>query len=200
MRKTAIIFLLFTITLHGFAQEVPARQDTLPAPATDSVLIKKNGKIITVESYAKRYQPRKALLYAAVLPGMGQIYNKKYWKVPLVYGGFAIITSIGIYYNQRYEQYKSDLFYVLENPGSTSPGNNYTEAQLRSLTDAYRRQRDFFIILDAFWYILQMVDAHVDAHLKEFDLNPQLKVSLAPSVQTNYLVGQSTGLSLTFKF
>src|SRR5205809_2292259 len=151
MRPSAIIFGLWLLALQGFSQEVPARQDTLPAPPPDSVLIKKNGKVITVESYAKRYQPRKALLYAAVLPGMGQIYNKKYWKVPLVYGGFAFITSVAVVYNQRYEKYKNELFYVLENPGSTSP-SKYTEEQLRTLTDAYRRQRDFFIILDAFWY------------------------------------------------
>jgi hypothetical protein len=199
MRTSAIILCLFLFSQPVIAQQQPARQDTLPAPPPDSVLINKNGKVLTVESYAKRYQPRKALLYAAVLPGMGQIYNKKYWKVPLVYGGFAFITSVAVIYNQRYEKYKNELFYVLENPSSTSP-SGYTEEQLRTLTDAYRRQRDFFIILDAFWYILQMVDAHVDAHLKEFDLNPQLKVSLAPSVQQNYLSGRSTGLSLTLKF
>jgi hypothetical protein len=198
MRFPAIIFCLCLLATHGYSQEVPARQDTLPAPPPDSVQIKKNGKVITVESYAKRYQPRKALLYAAVLPGMGQIYNKKYWKVPLVYGGFAFITWAAVYYNNKYEQYKNDLFYVLENPGSTVGG--YTEAQLRSITSAYRRQRDFFIILDGFWYILQMIDAHVDAHLKEFDLNPQLKVSLSPSTQQNYLTGRTTGFSLTFKF
>ena len=90
-------------------------------------------------------------------------------------------------------------FLLLSTPGSTSP-DGFSETQLRSITDTYRRQRDYFLILNAFWYILQMVDAHVDAHLKEFDLNPQLKLGLSPAVQQNYITGQTSGLTLTLKF
>jgi hypothetical protein len=200
MLKLPVIFLLLLCFQAASAQKVEVVTDTA-ATATDSIRIMKNGKVITVESYAKRYQPRKALLYAAVLPGMGQVYNKKYWKLPIVYGGFAVIVSIAITYNRFYQESRGQLFGTLAVPSVPPSGDfaGFTQAQLREVTDTYRRQRDYFIIIGAFWYILQMVDAHVDAHLKEFDLNPQLKVSFRPSVQ-NTLVGQATGMSLVFTF
>lgn len=198
MFRLSKILIVSVIATTSFAQEVEVVRDTIKNPS-DSLQIRKGGKIITIESYAKRYQPRKALLYAAVLPGMGQVYNKKYWKLPIVYGGFYVLTSFAVAYNRLHDKYKMELFGLLENPGSTSP-SKFSESQLRSITDNYRRQRDYFLILNAFWYLLQMVDAHVDAHLKEFDLNPQLKMSFSPSVQQNHMIGQTSGLSLTLKF
>lgn len=198
MLRLSVILMVSAIAIPSFAQEVEVVRDTIKIPS-DSLQIRKGGKIITIESYAKRYQPRKALLYAAVLPGMGQVYNKKYWKLPIVYGGFYVLTSFSLAYNRLHDKYKAELFGLLENPGAKAP-SGFSEAQLRSITDNYRRQRDYFLILNVFWYFLQMIDAHVDAHLKEFDLNPQLRISVSPSVQQNYLIGQSSGVSITLKF
>ena len=198
MLRLSVIFMVSVIAVPSFAQEVEVVRDTLKIPS-DSLQIRKGGKIITIESYAKRYQPRKALLYAAILPGMGQVYNKKYWKLPIVYGGFYVLTSIAVKYNQLHDKYKAELFGLLENPGAKAP-SGFSETQLRSITETYRRQRDYFLILNTFWYFLQMIDAHVDAHLKEFDLNPQLKISVSPSVQQNYMIGQTSGVSITLKF
>lgn len=197
MLRVLFILILVMCIRAAFAQQVEVVTDTTRTSG-DSILVMKNGKIITVEAYAKRYNPRKALLYAAVFPGLGQIYNKKYWKVPLVYGGFAMITTIAAAYQQLHDKYKAELFDNLRTGAATSPSGYNTQA-LRDVVDAYRRQRDYFIIIGAFWYLLQMVDAHVDAHLKEFDLNPQLKLSLTPSVQRT-LVGQASGVSLTLTF
>lgn len=185
--------LTLCITSSAIAQQVEIETDTTLA---DSLIIRRHGKIIDPKAYAERYVPRKALLYSAVLPGMGQVYNKKYWKLPLVYGGFYMLTYVAFRYNDLYNQYKTELFDVVRDPGYTPP-SGYTESQLRSITEYYRRQRDFFLILDGFWYILQIVDAHVDAHLREFDLNPQLKVSLGPSLQSNPLIGTAPGFGIT---
>ena len=198
MFRILVILALGMVATSSFSQQTEVVNDSI-LQTRDSIRVNKNGKIITIASYAKRYQPRKALLYAAVLPGAGQVYNKKYWKLPLVYGGFYAITYGVVYYNNAYTKYKSELFGVLETKSATSP-SGFTEEQLRTIIDETRRQRDFFIIMDAFMYIIQMVDAHVDAHLKEFDLNPQLKVSLTPTVQQNALTGSTSGFSLTFKF
>ena len=70
---------------------------------------------VLLKSYAARYDPRKALLYAAVVPGLGQIYNKKYWKLPLVYGGFFAIGYAINFYQDNYKTYKVQLFYNLDN-------------------------------------------------------------------------------------
>ena len=125
------------------------------------------------------------------------MYNKKYWKVPLVYGGLLGLIAVVKFYNDQQILYKKELFYMLDNPTlQYYPGTFITTTALRTAIDQSRRQRDYFTILTGFMYILQMVDAHVDAHLKEFDLNPQLHVRLEPSM----LPGNSVGMGLTLKF
>jgi hypothetical protein len=159
---------------------------------------------VLIQSYAARYDPRKALFYAAVVPGMGQIYNKKYWKLPLVYGGFIAIGYAINFYQEGYTKYKKELYYNLENgytaDNASRPGDYYTTGNYRRIVDQYRRERDFMIILGAGVYLLQIVDAHVDAHLKEFDLNPNLQLSLRPSIDQSALTGQLTGMSLVLRF
>ena len=174
--------------------------DTLIAEGPDTVLLK---------SYATRYDPRKAILYAAVLPGLGQIYNKKYWKLPLVYGGFFGIGYAINFYQGNYKTYKAQLFYSLDNgftddtdintDDETNP-SGYTTGQLRTIVDKSRRERDFWTIMMGAMYLLQMVDAHVDSHLKEFDLNPNLQVSIQPSFEQNEMLGQQNSLSVIIKF
>ncbi|CAN5344640.1 hypothetical protein BH10BAC4_BH10BAC4_11190 [soil metagenome] len=197
-RIVAFIFLILIGSISAFAQEVEMTLDSAKV-ANDSLVTLKNGKVVNIKSYSARFNPRKALLYSAILPGAGQVYNKKYWKVPLVYGGFVILGSFAAAYNSLYNKYRHELIGVVADPNfPTSKG--YTEAQLRTVVDTYRRQRDFFIIINGFWYLLQLVDAHVDAHLKDFDLNPQLKLSLRPDVQQNGLTGRTNGFAITLTF
>ena len=155
----------------------------------------------TIESYAKRYDPRKALFYSAVLPGMGQAYNKKYWKIPLVYGGFGVLISVAATYNELYTADREDYFSLINDPSNPqlSPGG-LTQDQLTNRMNTYRRERDFFIILNCFWYIIQLVDAHVDSHLKEFELNPKLQVRIEPMIENSMQLGRSTGIALKLRF
>lgn len=181
-----------------------------PCSGQDSLIVEADTVImetqdtVAIRSYAKRFSPRKAILYAAVLPGLGQIYNKKYWKLPLVYGGFIAIGYYINTYNNLYTEYKGYLFYNLENnlrgENDENPQIRLTTGQLRTIVDKARRERDFMIILMGGMYILQMVDAHVDAHLKEFDLNPNLQVSIEPTMNQDVWTGRTTGLALVFRF
>ena len=199
IKRLAIILLLF------FSAERLMAQDSLRV-ANDSLQIGGGPDTVLLKSYAARYDPRKALLYAAVVPGLGQIYNKKYWKLPLVYGGFFGIGYAINFYQDNYKTYKVKLFYNLDNglEGDTDINKNdpsgYTTGQLRTIVDKSRRERDFWVIMMGAMYILQMVDAHVDAHLKEFDLNPNLRVSIQPAVEQNELLGRQNSLSLVIKF
>jgi Family of unknown function (DUF5683) len=165
----------------------------------DTTLISKDAPIDTIRSYAKRFDPRKALLYAAVLPGSGQIYNKKYWKLPLVYGGFGLLIYSVNFYQSAYVKYKSELFITINDPTQLPP-SGLPQDQLRSIVDQARRQRDFYIVLTGLIYILQMVDAHVDAHLKEFDLNPKLQVKVEPRMTQDLMIGRSSGFAILFRF
>lgn len=193
MRLWGTILLAFNITL-SFAQEQTDSTKNLTLIDT----VGQNKRVETIESYPKRFDPRKATLYAAVMPGLGQVYNKKYWKVPLVYGGFGFLIYVVDIYQDQYLLFRKDLFYVINTGNPSETG--YTEDQLRTLVSRSRRERDYFIILTGIWYLLQMVDAQVDAHLKEFDLNPKLQVRIEPIMENSLLTGRSSGFSVKLRF
>jgi hypothetical protein len=193
------LVLIVCSSVESLAQEEKSVMTDSTAILSDSVLIRKGRKIYSVESYAARFNPRKALFYAAILPGAGQIYNKKYWKVPLVYGGFLGLLAVVKFYNDAEIKYSNELYTTIS-AGLQKSVQGHTVENLRTAVDLARRQRDYFTIITGFFYILQMVDAHVDAHLKEFDINPRLKVKLEPSMQNNYYVGTAYGMAVTFKF
>lgn len=195
MKKIVLVCVLIGASLSAFAQDSLRRvQDP------DAVFLKSDTATLT--SYASRYDPRKAILFAAILPGLGQVYNKKYWKLPLVYGGLVGLGYGVNFYQKGYKEFKGGLFDLLESGEETIElrGYKFTEDNLRRIVNQYRRERDFFIILTAGMYLLQMVDAHVDAHLKEFDLNPNLQVKIQPTMNNDMFTGRTTGLSLILKF
>jgi hypothetical protein len=197
MRNLLLLTILVCFTSLVRGQDAPAKiqRDTIFMRELDTTKIK---------TYAKRFNPRKALLFAAVVPGLGQVYNKKYWKLPLVYGGFYLLGRQIKVYNDFYTEYRGHLYYNLENNLGAATGLNpnvrLTTSQLRQAVDRGRRERDFFIILMGAMYVLQIVDAHVDAHLKEFDLNPDLKVSFEPTITQDALIGRQTGMAVIFRF
>jgi len=199
MRRAGLIGIFLISISFCFSQEI--RKDTLRSGNLADTLAQDDRPVEKIESYASRYDPRKALFYAAILPGMGQAYNKKYWKMPFVYGGFGFLLYVDAFYQSEYLKYREQLFEVVNNPssGGVSP-EGLTEDQLRTLVNQAKRERDFFIIITGFWYILQMVDAHIDSHLKEFDLNPKLQVKIEPMMENNLQMGRSTGIALKIRF
>ncbi len=196
MKQLILILLIFS-SCAALAQDkkIMSKDDSLIIESRDTVVLK---------TYAGRYDPQRALLLAAVVPGLGQIYNKKYWKLPLVAGGFIGIGYGFNFYNTYYQEYKKELFYNLENgfendSDKRGPGEP-TTGTYRNAVDFYRNKRDLMVLLMGGMYLLQIIDAHVDAHLKEFDLNPNLQVSIQPSMTQNDLTGRQTGVSLILKF
>ena len=154
----------------------------------------------------------KATTLSLICPGAGQIYNKSYWRVPIVIGGFAT-TIYCIDWNDRgYQRFKKA--YRLradydQNPdlypnGSTDEfKGRYAATFLKNLRDSYRRNRDLCIILTAGLYILQAIDAHVDAHLRDYDISDDLSVNVTPMVSytpssmgdTSVAVGMNVALN-----
>ncbi|NNC85304.1 MAG: hypothetical protein HKN75_04425 [Bacteroidia bacterium] len=154
----------------------------------------------TAEEYKiKKHSPTKATLLSVVLPGSGQIYNKKYWKAPIVYGGLAAFTIATIDNDDKYQLYRDEYVYRLNNNDSTSNSNlaNFPTDVIQSRRDIFRRNRDISIISLSLVYVLQIVDAHVDAHLFEFNVDENLSLNIQPQMMPiqNSL---HTGLSLTF--
>ncbi|HYC87448.1 MAG TPA: DUF5683 domain-containing protein [Chryseosolibacter sp.] len=192
----AVFYLIATLLVTSLTCfHARAQNDSVIIEAEDTVLMKR---------HAARFDPRKALLFAAIAPGLGQVYNKKYWKLPLVYGGFAVLAWNIRNTHRSHAAFKEQLFYNIEHglgePNDRNPASGYTTLQLRSAVDRTKYRRDFWIIMMGGMYLLQIVDAHVDAHLKEFDLNPNLRVSIEPMVDKHALFGRQTGMSLRFTF
>lgn len=121
-------------------------------------------------------EPKKASVMSAILPAAGQVYNKKYWKVPIIYGlGGLLVYNIG-YQHQQYQYYKTELLRVL-NGGSYT--NNYSPQQLTLLKNDSKKWRDLSIAGLVVLYILNIIDAHVDAHFKTFDISDNLSIHIS---------------------
>ena len=137
--------------------------------------------------------PKKAGLYSAILPGSGQVYTKKYWKVPVIYGG--LITSA--YYinesNDLYQLYKSTYLNRLD--GDFTDNLNYSDSDLRTLTEHYRRNREVSALLFTLTYILNIVDASVNAHLFDYDVSEDLSLHIQP---VYFSKENASGFSLSF--
>ena len=146
----------------------------------------------TIEIPKKQFipDPGRALWLSAVFPGAGQIYNKSYWRAPIVVGGLASMVYVIDWNNRGFQRFKTaySLRADFEHnpdkyPEGVSPDEfkgRYSASYLKNLRDSYRRNRDLSLLLTAGVYIFQAVDAHVDAHLKDFDISDELSVELHP--------------------
>lgn len=133
---------------------------------------------LSIDSFMLDHSPRKAAMYSAVFPGMGQIYNKKYWKLPLVYGGLGALTYSTIWNSRKYTYY-FDLY-------SFMTDNGYDEWEGRTLQEvefyktSYLRSKNLLIILTVGFYVIQIVDANVDAHLIDYDISDDISLTVDP--------------------
>ncbi len=140
----------------------------------------------------KDKSPKKAALYSATIPGLGQIYTKKYWKVPIVYAG--IITSV-YFIDENNKQYKKYKNAALQSYETEQNQLGYTYSELKTLKDHYRRNRDvsYFSLIGI--YLLNIVDASVNAHLYNFDVSDDISINIKPHLS---LYNSGVTLSLNF--
>jgi hypothetical protein len=132
----------------------------------DTVPVKK-----TPRTFRMKKNPWIAVGLSAVLPGAGQFYNQSYWKIPVVLGAGGLLGYQVIRNNNRYNEYK-DLY---EQSLLITPGGN---TLLKEQRDNFRDQRDQFIIYFGIFYLINLVDAYVDAHLYDFDVSEEMRVSM----------------------
>lgn len=148
-----------------------------------------------------KYSPTKAGLYSAVLPGLGQYYNKKYWKIPIVWGAIGTGAGIVLWNEKQYTRYRNAYVAELNGlPHEFSDISGVTADVLGRTQDRAKRQRDYAIAITGLIYVLGIVDAVVDAHLYEQRNDPDL--ALKPTVIYDEFSKQNTkaGLSLTLRF
>jgi hypothetical protein len=198
LNKPWLLLYISSLLLSFSTSAVVAQTDT-------TTIVRKSPPADQVIKIRKRYNPRKATLFSAALPGLGQIYTRQYWKLPILYAGAGVLGYFIIENNREYiiwrDRYitqrtasESKLELPIKNPNT---GNPLSLDVLKRAKDYYRRNRDFTIILSGLAYALNIVDANVTAHLKDFDLSDDLSLSVQPSV--DQVAGLPvSGISLTF--
>jgi len=199
LKYCLIIIWLFAGT-HILAQ-ISAVQDSSTVKG-DSIVNQPTNLDIRpteIEMQEPEHSPTRATLLSAVIPGLGQAYNKKYWKIPLVWLGLGGFGYFIVWNNDQYQFYRRNLIYEIENDPDYPNETGLNQATLRSARDQYRRNRDQLVLYGILFYLVQVVDAHVDAHLIEFDVNQDLSVRLEPGYIPLNTGGSQIGMSLKFR-
>ena len=240
-RITAVVLLLLT-TVVGFAQEVDdVPEDSIFTISSDSLLIEEHASdSLFADSLQKQLSvmadanpplkvqkdwnkwvpdPKRALWLAIVFPGGGQIYNRKYWKLPLIYGGFMGCLYAMNWNNNMYKDYSQAFLDISDNDPNTASYNSYLHLGakitddnksrykeiFKSRSDKYRRWRDlsFFVMVGI--YAVSVIDAYVDAELSDFDISKDLSLKVRPTVisnksSVNPLYATSLGVNCSINF
>ena len=196
-----IFFLFITATLgRSYAQSNATISSSNPGVIVSSDSIKKTPP----DSLIKKHDPRKATRRSAIIPGWGQAYNREYWKIPLVYGALAIPAGLFVYNNNWYKKTK----YAYEAKYNAEVNNDTTglaaidpqlkglsTASLQSYRNSFRRDRDYSILFFLLAWGLNVVDATVYGHLKDFDVSNDLSMNVKPIFNPTT---RTPGVTLTF--
>ncbi|MEH6407890.1 MAG: DUF5683 domain-containing protein [Leeuwenhoekiella sp.] len=172
----------------------------------------KNTPEITAQdtTYVDNYlplKPAKVAFLSAVLPGLGQAYNRDYWKIPLVYGALGTGVVVAVYNNNEFQRYRTayknriagrpDEFTVTAEDGTIT--EIFTEDNLIDAQDFFRKRKELSILVTAGLYILQIIEANVDAHLSQYNVDDRLSVN--PFIKReDYNFSNTFGFSITYSF
>jgi len=125
--------------------------------------------------------PKRATILAVALPGAGQVYNKKYWKLPILYGGFVALAYAFDFNHQEYRFYRTQYIAATDGDSTTVPSIFGNADFFKSNRNFYKKNRDLAVIGAFGLYALQIIDAHVDAHLANFRISEDMELSIKPS-------------------
>ena len=202
-----VVILVFLISYGVKAQESSDKKQLLSDTISQNqpkliIGVQKKLEIDSIKGNTFKPDPMKVVWMAAIIPGYGQILNRKYWKLPLVYGGFLGCVYAISWNTGKYQSYKTAYRDIIDSDPTTntfleiipkgytinSPGiggiGTYTTT-LKTKQDFYRRYRDLSIIATIGYYAITMVDAYVDAQLYDFDISPDLTMHLQPTLIEN---------------
>lgn len=198
------LFFLYCLFLFSSVSSLAQKKEIIVTPKKDSTpVVTKKITTNKYDSASKAHSPRVAALRSAILPGLGQIYNKKYWKLPIIYGALGTCAGVFFYnlgnykdtrfaykvkYNMRVNHTDSSMFANIKN--NLKP---LSEESLRFYRNQFRRDIDYSALVFIILWGLNVVDATVDAHLKSFDVSPDLSIRIKPGYSD---LAKTNGLSL----
>ena len=193
MRRLGLLLILVAIASLGRAQDT---------------LILKDAPVETVVVKDKQHNPKTAT-WLALIPGAGQAYNHKYWKMPIVYAGFGTTIYFAVTNGSDYRLFRDAYDYKMGVKTDVSQhaieeSQKYSEENLITLRDYYRSNMELSWIITAAWYIIQVIDANVDAHFFYYDVGDDLTLQIEPQFnrinEFNLGYGNNIGLSLKLNF
>jgi len=215
LKIVKLSILLIILAINACAQVIIEERDTtsLDREQTEQLTFSR-----------REISPVKATMMAAALPGLGQVYNRKYWKIPLVYAGFGALGYSIIRNSQNFDGYLGAYQDITDNVPETRSYEKYTPSfdsgeidpalgadnynpqthswvkdQMLNAISYYRRYRDLSYIGVGFWYILSILDANVDALMADYDISPELSLSVDP-VPIGTVYGPTMGLGIKVTF
>lgn len=202
MKQIQRVWLLSIVCLltSFFVQAQTLKVDTVQIPKEDLAKVSKS-----LDTGKKQYKiiPRIATIRSAMVPGWGQIYNRQYWKLPILAAGFGVNIYFIIHNNENYQLFRSN-YQELTAKGLTSVPVTYngitrdmTAAQLKAGTQYYHRYRDTAILFVLVIWAANIIDANVTAHLKTFDLTDDISMKVQPAVTTPFMNSPVFGAKIT---
>ncbi len=205
------LFLLGILILIAF-QQTEAQNvvfDTVGNAILTADTVVKEAKTAKVVKAKRPHSPKKATIMSTCLPGLGQVYNGKWWKVPIVYAGLG---GLGYLVYNNYSEYNAYLHAYEYKTGDLPEGvtlneheadlaNRYADSQLQTYKESYRRDFEFYTILTIAWYGLNIVDACVDGHLYNYDISDDLSFSIDPyrPIEQPIMIPQYAQVGLSFQ-
>lgn len=213
MKRLIIYILLLVFALPAWAQrkESPIdTQDTIPLTQKE------------IDRLFWKPDPMRAVWLGAIIPGAGQIYNRSYWKLPIVYGGFMGCVYAITWTNNQYTAYKEayrDIYYDIQNGSvSNSPDKSYNailpegysiqtmggtqtyQSRLKDWQNSSLRNRDMAILVAVAVYALSLIDAYVDAQLFDFDISNDLSLNVSPQLYYDLQNQRTAEVKLAISF
>jgi len=198
-------------------------QDTLPAmdqsgvmQPQESIVVEQEIDTVAVKKKEFKPDPKKTIIMSAIFPGLGQIYNRKYWKLPILYGGFVGLSYAISWNNRYYQDYFQAYKDIMDDDPETNSWHNFLrygqdpetvdtawlKDVLRRGKNYYRRYRDLSIIGTVALYAISVMDAYVDAQLFDFEITPDLSMRVEPAViqKSSYYTANAFGFHCSFNF
>ena len=192
---TLVCFIVACIAgTFSFAQE---DSSSMTGASLGNATSKDNGADTAAKKVPFQPNPKKAGLYSAMLPGSGQLYNRQYWKIPVIYGAFAVAGYFINYNYKQYNTYRTAYIATIDDDPNTISTEIYGQDELKQLQDQYKEWLDLTVLFTSLGYMIQVMDAIVFAHLKNFDVSPDISLRMKPMAMPNG--GLGFGLAVNLK-
>ena len=186
--KYILTIIVLTFGLSSYAQDISLKEYELENDSTSVFAFKRANPL-----------PKRSALYSAIFPGLGQIYNKQYWKLGIVAGGLGAAAYFINFNNREYKRFRTAYIQRIDNDSTTIDefafAGGYAAEDLNTLQNQYRQYLEYTIIFTTVGYALNVLDAYVAAHLRNFDINEDISFKATPTFQNKQL-----GIALVLNF